>query len=405
MTKIRVKDEKKVLEHIHWLIEHDIASVRPILLGEAVGFDERLEVLTSKIEIRHETVRDNKRLTLQFIRQATVNLKIRGLKEPSWGDFERELDDAIRDYLNRAMVDYRVLVPFHISGSWVTRKRWFNVLGMKFKKTKWSTVRRLPGWDQFLAQTHSDLRSLGYKGELSWIYNLIPLVVDVRARTYQEAFHQVSHSFELLRALFNLVKDYGMVHWQATPRPLGVSLPSPVFGLFRDDGEFEKLYFEVKRYQYPTKSYMRKNLVVVERSLKRIATVSDPMQRLLIDVLLKYGQAMDTADWRDAFLSLWQVLEGLSLRNVFSVRMKKVPSRIVNLMGVRPPLRSLKKDLIDSLAKSRHLLVHQGRFSEEGLIEVNLLKGIIEEAINALFALAKRFPTLQSLQDFYTNVK
>jgi len=67
-------------------------------------------------------------------------------------------------------------------------------------------------------------------------------------------------------------------------------------------------------------------------------------------------------------------------------------------------MRNLYKDLILSLAESRHSLVHQGKFSQEGFDDFQMLKTVVELALRALFDRAKKFPTRQSLEDFYINV-
>jgi hypothetical protein len=197
-----------------------------------------------------------------------------------------------------------------------------------------------------------------------------------------------------------LVRGYGLRRFTTgAPKPLGVSLPPPIYGVFQAGGDYETLYYTIERYDYKAIKFERDSGLLVEKLLRHIATASEEMQSLLIEVLLKYGQAMDTMDWRSAFLALWQILEAVSLQTSASLKMKEVVKRIGNLIGAKPPM----KDLIDSVAQSRHLLVHQGKFSEEGLVEVNFLKIIAEAAINALFVNAKRFPTRSLLEEFYKH--
>ena len=156
-------------------------------------------------------------------------------------------------------------------------------------------------------------------------------------------------------------------------------------------------------YRYLSKKYENNNIKNVERLLSRLSSFSEDMSELLINMLLKYGRAMDTADWSDGYLSLWQIIEALTLVKDFRVEMKKLPQRMVNLIGFRDTI--LYKDLITGLAESRHLLVHEGRFSEEGFDDFQMLKHVVEMGIEALFQRAKDFPTRQSLEDFYINTK
>lgn len=390
--QISEKDKPRMLEYLHWLLramtlneDGSVVCFRPF------DFDIHLEVLVSKINIRE--LQDRKDLARHFIRKAVTTLKKRGLEDPDCEDFEQELDNVVKAYMGKPLIDYRILFPFHIRGSWIARKRWFNVLGMKFRRVGWQRVQALSRWEQLWKTTQGHFLLQNREDDLDSIWKLTPLLVDIQARTYQEAFDQASRNFELLRAVFNLVREYGLRHFTTgAPKPLGVSLAPPIYGIFRTGGDYEALYYTIERYDYEGIGYQARGFEQdevrrVEKLLRRIATASEEMQSLLVEVLLKYGQAMDTTDWRSAFLALWQILEVASLQTSADLKMTEVVKRVSNLIGAKPPM----KDLIKGLAQSRHLLVHQGKFSEEGLVEVNFLKMVAEAAINALFVRAKNF--------------
>ncbi len=393
------KDKPRMLEYLHWLLQAmTLHKDGRVSWPHSFDFDIRLEVLVSKTNIRE--LPDRKDLARDLTRKAVIALKKRGLEDSDWKDFSQALGDAVKAYMGKSLIDYRILFPFHVSGSWVARKRWFSVLGMRFRRVGWQQVSALSGWGQLwkTAQDHFLLQNR--QDDLDSIWRLTPLLVDVQARTYQDAFDQASSNFELLRALFNLVRGYGLRRFTTgAPKPLGASLAPPIYGVFRTDGDYEALYYTIERYQYESIRFKRDEGLRVEKLLRLIATASEEMQSLLIEVLLKYGQAMDTTDWRSAFLALWQILEIASLQTSASLKMTEVVKRIGNLIGAKPPM----EDLIDSVTQSRHLLVHQGKFSKEGLVEVNFLKIIAEAAINALFVRARSFPTLQSLEEFYKH--
>ena len=141
---------------------------------------------------------------------------------------------------------------------------------------------------------------------------------------------------------------------------------------------------------------------VMDGILKRIERIkNDDMQDLIIDTLIKYGQAMDTIDWRNAFLALWQILENLSLNTVEkNLKMTDVASSINHLIGRRD---TLYEDLLGSLSETRNKLVHHGTFSENGLLEVNLLKSVVDRAIRNIFVRVKDFPSKESLGEFYIH--
>ncbi len=99
-------------------------------------------------------------------------------------------------------------------------------------------------------------------------------------------------------------------------------------------------------------------------------------------------------------MAFWQVLEGLSLRSMSNLTMKETGKRIITLIGKKGS-NSFLNDFIDTFVDSRNLLVHQGRFSKEGEIEVNFLKGIVEDSIIAILKLGEMYPSREFLNDFY----
>ena len=59
--------------------------------------------------------------------------------------------------------------------------------------------------------------------------------------------------------------------------------------------------------------------------------------------------------------------------------------------------------MLDYLTTYRNALVHEGRFSEDGLRDVNYLKLITEPLILALLEKGRRFPDRTSLEEYYVQ--
>lgn len=406
MIQINVKKEehkRRILEYVRWLVQETKLNqesgirFRPYPEPFKLDIEVRREVLVSKVNIIEKELPDRKSLARHLVCRAVIALKKQELENPSWEDFRRELNNAAKAHVDRPLIDYRILLPFHISGSWIDSKPWIDVLGMSFQRVTWPEVEALPGWEQFLRDAqHVHLlpdRQDDLTAYLTSVWGFTPLLVDVPGRMHQDAFDSANRNFDLLRALVNYVSRHiqrGFVYF-GTSKPLGVSLPPPVYGMFWPDGYY-KLYRTVERYDYKAKEFEQDSGRQVEELLNRIASISGEMQSLMINVLLRYGEAMDTANWRYAFLSLWQVLEAVSLQS-------KTAKRVGVLIEANP----LYTDLIDVLAQSRNLFAHQGEFSEEGLREVNFLKIIADLAIDAFFDYAERFPDRKSLKGFYKH--
>jgi hypothetical protein len=136
--------------------------------------------------------------------------------------------------------------------------------------------------------------------------------------------------------------------------------------------------------------------------LARIARIRSPeIRQLVIDALMSYCQAMDTAQWREAFLQLWRPLELVAVHNRAELSMREVRSRIALLLGQRPQ----DIDLLETLADSRNKLVHAGSYSDEyGLEEVSLLKSVCERSIATLLRWTPVLQDLSDLNDLYTHL-
>ena len=60
-------------------------------------------------------------------------------------------------------------------------------------------------------------------------------------------------------------------------------------------------------------------------------------------------------------------------------------------------------DLLDIMTDTRNKFVHQGKLSEDGEIEVQILKAIVEICIDKLLSLRKMCPDWDSLAFYYKN--
>ena len=122
---------------------------------------------------------------------------------------------------------------------------------------------------------------------------------------------------------------------------------------------------------------------------------------IVIDSFEKYQKALDLHEWGQVFLSLWQILESITLQTE-QIDMRDVVNRTTNLIATKTPYI---KDLLEALRKTRNELVHRGQFDEEkGLREVGYLKAIVERAINSLLSRKEDIPTKAELTTFYESM-
>jgi hypothetical protein len=182
---------------------------------------------------------------------------------------------------------------------------------------------------------------------------------------------------------------------------LATILPPPVYGTFAEDGRLQKLFFNTVRYESYGPNHLKDyDIGEVRRLANRPKEPENDSQTMavLIEALEKYGEALDTSEWRLAFLLLWQILELITLQTSEKLNMNTVKNRVISLLNQD----RLARDLLSALYRTRNSLVHRGSFPDaEGPREVSLLKYIVERATNALFSLLRTCPTKASLQRYY----
>ncbi|NPV45773.1 MAG: hypothetical protein HPY69_02345 [Armatimonadetes bacterium] len=227
-----------------------------------------------------------------------------------------------------------------------------------------------------------------------------PLEVIHEGRDHRQAFSATQASFQLLRSALNLEALGRYTIQIGRPNPLGRVRVPPVSGIFRESGDLAGYYYE----ENPPHSYSRPRLA--ERTLMRAERLLRELRHarsgrttlgLIEDAIEKYGKALDTTNWSEAFLCLWQVLELLTHDPDGKYSMDEVCKRAKILLRQHP----LLADLLDVCYVTRNRLVHAGRFAEEGLRDVQMLKKIVEVCIATTYGLRRACPTRESLFTYY----
>jgi len=372
--------------HLKWSLNFDI--------------EIRKEIIGSKMEIKGPF--DDKETFHKLLFDSILCLKKKGIENPDYNDLLSELENKINAYVRKPLKKFIVLFPLHSSGGALIRKRWFNIQGTRFYKSEWLKVHNISGWKSFKNRA-KNIRYLSSNLEeqiLPMQQYFTPLIANVDARSESEAFQIANKKYEIIRSILNLNFMFGKITWQfGPPKPLGKILPPIFYVLFDEKGNYISLYFNEEPYIYETISLQNNHIEYLNRMIKKIDKMEEDIKSVFIDSLLKYVHALDTSDWRDAFLTLWQIFENLSLSSLSSgMTMKRISSRVKNLMG---PTDILHKELIDSIKVTRNKLVHLGKFSRSGLMEVNFIKIIVDRALSNFYLLLERFPSKVALEEFF----
>ena len=406
---LRIKKPKKQEDQadleafLQWLVKNLTPNPDGSVSGPFFSFDYRVrvEVLTGCVVA--EDLEDTKELIRNFVQGAVIRLAKSQVEKPTLQDFDRALQEVVREHLKKPLQTYQIVFPLHIRGPWIRKKRWLNVLSYRFRNGNWVRVLQKKGWEDFYEEIK--VRHPGIEERSDFWSNTRPFWTRVKARSVGEAFYKAESAFDVLRAIANFVKLKRRISMHfGKPSPLGICLPPAIYGVFKEDWSYETHYYNTEYHSY---SYARpaefspKNGKELEQWLIRLAKLDPRMQDLVVDSLIRYVRALDTIDWRSAFLSLWQVLEGIARPKGEDVRFGEIVKRIVNLTRAGPSIRHL----IHGLEASRHSLVHQGRFPKENATtEVSYLKVVSEIAIERFIEVARSLPTPEHFTEYYKSV-
>ncbi len=317
--------------------------------------------------------------------------------------FQRILAVEVRKYLHRPINQYWILFPLHVAAGQLAQYRSFTVFGEILRVANWVTLSRKLRIERFFDDARMQLQDRN--AEIFLQTSFTPIIIKSEGRNEREAFDNADQAFDLFRGLLNLLYQFGRIttRWGGYPQPLGYILQPPVYGVFHSNGEYsEFLYNTAKGLTYNRNTIATEIVQGVRKLIKQIGSKQEKndTKQLIIDSITKYKEALDTTEWRLAYLSLWQILELLTLQSADQINMRIVINRINILLRQDQTAR----DLLSTLYSTRNALVHQGTFPDErALEEVNLLKYIAERSINSVFAHSRTLKNIGSLARFYDH--
>jgi len=367
--------------------------------------DVRKVIISSKISIQGADLAKEEIRLLIF--KSLKNLKTKGTTSLFLEEFNKDLNSEIALYLSLPENEYCLIFPLYNNSDEISRKRKYKVREMEFKKKSWDEIKKFSGWKDFTKRV-SQLINLPYNpDELMkiMINKFIPLIIFTKGRSADHAFQNAYIKYDLFCSILNLSDNLSArtYFFGGPPTHLEAIFPSPYYIVFKSGGDYETLYITYEKYKYDKKGQIkRKNLIFMEKIMNHLERKDEKLRFLIEDSILKYGQALNTLDWRYAFLDLWQILENLSLcrlENYF--KMETVINRINALLGENNSSAAI---LLEELKDTRNKLVHDGEFSKEGLLTFNLLKIIVDRSLLKIFSSQKKFSNTNSLKLFFQHI-
>lgn len=210
--------------------------------------------------------------------------------------------------------------------------------------------------------------------------------VRIAERSIFEAAERAIESLALLRGLWNLFATRGswsMRFGRHTQKPIGVVHAGPIHTLHNPDGKpvDEELYwYEADVLETPKPFEPKKGWNRIERdrrwAMRRLRIL--PYARDLRRFIIRYAEALDSANPDVAFLRMWGILE--SLTNTIGAHYDETINRATWISQDRP----LAKDILGCLRRYRNEYVHAARSADNRDQAAQEIKSIVDAHILCL---------------------
>ena len=244
---------------------------------------------------------------------------------------------------------------------------------------------------------------LGLERELKTkIRDFTCITLDVIRKSEVDAFIFANKQVELLRSLINFELSFSMITWQfGRPRALNRIEPARYIFVFDENRRYLGNWGNVGEFRYELVKLQKNQLASIEKSVKDFGKLNNnKLKARLVDCLALYGNALDQIERGYVFLSLWQILELISLQDI-ERNFGKVRSRVAAIFKNS----QIISDVLEVLFYKRNKLVHEGRISDFSLQDVNQIKGITEGCIDFLWSHVNKFENVEKLGEFYENIR
>jgi hypothetical protein len=343
---------------------------------------------------------------LRGVAALIVSDALRSLRQhtdaPDWSALSQAITAAHQAYFARRPTSFRLLFPLNVTTGAPATRRTIRVLDDPFHRASWSRIQRTDGWSELVSRA-SATYDLSRGSPL--LRHTTPLLLDVKAPSSADAFRRGLESFELLRATLNFPVTAFRVSWcVGRPSPLARVRAAPFYGVFDADWSHQGSYIapaDVTSGPMDVRGEHWSQTLRILRQL-RASRITDGLRAILIRVLGLYQDALDSTEWRMAFLCLWQAVEALTLQSRMRVDMREITKRLHALLG----RKDVDADVVEYLRQVRNPLVHEGVFSDAdgGLQDVNVLKVVVERGIETMLGNARTLYSVERWGAFYDLV-
>ena len=393
MKTIKIIDEEKVRFALETLKKSTYSNI--------VDYEFRKNILLFSVDICSAEIKsfEDKVYVLNNALDKFKNKKIFSI-----ASFEKCISEAINDKKKSTLRTFSVLFFLNADKSLVERKRHFNILGNKIYPRTWKYIEKNFEINKFEMELkkHNTL-NVKFPGKLN---NFLIFEIKSNAIRPDEAFQKAYEVFEVFRGIINFSnncltfsKSFGPVNNRS---PINSFLPSPFCPFFDSARRYINFKYTLEKHYYNNaKRTKLKSLNIFQDLLSYFKSPSSEksINKLLEEVIINYGQSLDSLDWESDFLKLWRILELITFYSE-NTTIKQTVNKLKLLFGQANHFVNYSLDIVSYI---RNLFVHKGFFPEEGFGQIQILKLIVEEALLRLFYHAKNFKSQLDLQIFYKH--
>lgn len=363
--------------------------------SETMKLDACLNLLSHYVEIQGIKAYSLKR---NLLFRAGFN-RLKKYKVQNTSTFKIALSAEARRYLRQPLQTYYAVYLLHGRIELVSDCKNYSVLGKTVSIESWESIEERFRVETLFTKSNAHINGINLKKHFT------PVIMKLEGRNSEEVGDLAHEHFDFLRNAMNFIHVSGIYSKQwGHKRPLAEFLTPPLLGIFNNVGEYESYYYYVEAQPadlYRNRIISHEILEVVQWLMGKLGPDDNQnsLKALLVEAIRKYGQALDTVEWRFAYLELWQILELLTLQSEEQLNMRQVRGRVFNLLSKDEFVR----ELMVMLSDDRNVLVHEGKFPEDSSLEkVSLLKYIVSRTIHALIDLLDDIPDRNTLKILYT---
>lgn len=313
---------------------------------------------------------------------------------------------AVQVEINKAeKAKFSVLMFLNLDSDSIKEYQNVQILDKNIKFISWLDVSALD-----IKGLWSEIYSQGHKGQFVHQYDptkeplplyltFTPVLLETETWGPEAAVEIGSDCIDLLRAAFNIPFTLGgFTFFRSEARALSKILPSPVYVIFDKDGRRDSVYYTIDSFHYKKEKIDQRGKKSIDFLLSKIGS-SPPTQsswEYIVDILRLYQKCLDISTVEIAFLTMWQVLEKSVCLGDAWAKNQDIRSRT----SVFVELDAISSDMLDVVISQRNMLVHSGKFLDNGDHMFFNLKLITDAVIRSLVYHADKYPTLQELKEY-----